>query len=69
MNERPKSCAVVKTLVVWARAYFGELPLEHALSLFDREDSARILLFGGGFTRDALVESCRSELRACGGDA
>jgi chemotaxis protein methyltransferase CheR len=50
MNEQPKSCAVVKTLV-------------------DREDSARILLFGGGFTRDALVESCRSELRACGGDA
>jgi chemotaxis protein methyltransferase CheR len=38
-----------------------------ALPLFDREDPARILLFGGGFTREALVEFCRAELRACGG--
>jgi chemotaxis protein methyltransferase CheR len=40
-----------------------------ALPLFDREDPARILLFGGGFTREALVEFCRAELRACGGNA
>jgi chemotaxis protein methyltransferase CheR len=39
-----------------------------ALPLFDREDPARILLFGGGFTREMLVEFCRAELRACGGN-
>ncbi len=38
-----------------------------ALPLLDREDSSRILLFGGGFTREALVEFCRAELRACAG--
>ncbi len=42
--------------------------VEIALSLFDREDPARILLFGGGFTREALVALCRAELRACGGN-
>jgi chemotaxis protein methyltransferase CheR len=42
--------------------------LETALPLFDREDPARILLFGGGFTREALVAFCRAELRACGGN-
>jgi chemotaxis protein methyltransferase CheR len=41
--------------------------LEHALTLLVREDSSRILLFGGGFSRDALVELCRGEIRACGG--
>jgi chemotaxis protein methyltransferase CheR len=40
-----------------------------ALPLFSREDPARILLFGGGFTREALIEFCRAELRACGGNA
>jgi len=39
-----------------------------ALPLFEREEPARILLFGGGFTREALVEFCRAELRACGGN-
>jgi chemotaxis protein methyltransferase CheR len=43
--------------------------LGQALPLLDREDAARILLFGGGFTREALVEFCRAELRACGGKA
>jgi chemotaxis protein methyltransferase CheR len=38
-----------------------------ALELLHREDPARILLFGGGFARDALVALCRAELRACGG--
>jgi chemotaxis protein methyltransferase CheR len=41
--------------------------LEQALPLLDREDASRILLFGGGFTREALVEFCRGELRGCGG--
>ena len=41
--------------------------LARALPLLDREDASRILLFGGGFTRKALVEFCRAELRACGG--
>jgi chemotaxis protein methyltransferase CheR len=41
--------------------------LGRALQLLDREDASRILLFGGGFTREALVEFCRAELRACGG--
>jgi chemotaxis protein methyltransferase CheR len=38
--------------------------LGRALTLLAREDAARILLFGGGFTREALVALCRSELRA-----
>lgn len=41
--------------------------LGQALLLLDREDASRILLFGGGFTREALVEFCRAELRDCGG--
>jgi chemotaxis protein methyltransferase CheR len=40
--------------------------LGHALTLLAQEDASRILLFGGGFTRGALVEFCRAELRACG---
>jgi chemotaxis protein methyltransferase CheR len=43
--------------------------LGRALPLLDREDASRILLFGGGFTREALVAFCRAELRACGGAA
>jgi chemotaxis protein methyltransferase CheR len=41
--------------------------LGHALPLLAREDASRILLFGGGFTRGALVEFCRAELYSCGG--
>jgi chemotaxis protein methyltransferase CheR len=37
--------------------------LGSALGLLAREDPARILLFGGGFNREALTELCRSELR------
>jgi len=43
--------------------------LGRALPLLDREDASRILLFGGGFTREALVAFCRTELRSCGGIA
>jgi chemotaxis protein methyltransferase CheR len=41
--------------------------LELALELLAREDASRILLFGGGFGRDALLALCRAELCAGGG--
>jgi chemotaxis protein methyltransferase CheR len=41
--------------------------LKQAGLLLAREGSSRILLFGGGFSRDALVELCRRELQTCGG--
>jgi chemotaxis protein methyltransferase CheR len=41
--------------------------LERALALLVREDASRILLYGGGFSREALIELCRAELRTCGG--
>lgn len=40
--------------------------LELALALLQREDPSRLLLFGGGFGRDALVALCRAELAATG---
>jgi chemotaxis protein methyltransferase CheR len=40
--------------------------LKEAMDLLAREDPSRILLFGGGFSRDALVALCRSELKATG---
>lgn len=36
--------------------------LEQALLLLQREDASRLLLFGGGFGREALVALCRTEL-------
>jgi len=41
--------------------------LAGALSALGKEQSAHVLLFGGGFSREALVDLCRSELRAAGG--
>jgi chemotaxis protein methyltransferase CheR len=41
--------------------------LEQAILLLEREDSSRLLLFGGGFGRDTLVALCRTELVGCGG--
>ena len=41
--------------------------LSHALALLHREDASRLLFFGGGFNRDALVDLCRAELVAAGG--
>jgi chemotaxis protein methyltransferase CheR len=38
--------------------------LEQALVLLDREDASRVLLYGGGFTRETLMGLCRAELRA-----
>ena len=40
--------------------------LEHALVLLQQEDVARIVLFGGGFKREALLALCRAELKALG---
>ncbi len=42
--------------------------LSQALALLAREDASRLLLFGGGFSRDALLALCRTELRMVGGD-
>jgi chemotaxis protein methyltransferase CheR len=52
----------------------GDLPaarreFAQALALLEREDSSRLLLFGGGFTREALIGLCRAELVACGGNS
>jgi chemotaxis protein methyltransferase CheR len=41
--------------------------LGHALPLLKREDASRLLLFGGGFGREALIALCRAELKAAGG--
>jgi chemotaxis protein methyltransferase CheR len=35
--------------------------------LLQREEAPRLLLFGGGFRREALLALCRAELLACGG--
>jgi len=40
---------------------------EQALILLQREDASRLLLFGGGFGREALLALCRAELNACAG--
>jgi chemotaxis protein methyltransferase CheR len=40
--------------------------LGQALALLDREEPSRLLIFGGGFTREALSALCRAELAACG---
>jgi chemotaxis protein methyltransferase CheR len=41
--------------------------LQQALVLLKREDVARLLLFGGGFTRDALITICQSAVAEAGG--
>jgi chemotaxis protein methyltransferase CheR len=46
----------------------AERELQQALALLTREEPSRILLFGGGFTREALMHLCRAELRAARGD-
>jgi chemotaxis protein methyltransferase CheR len=35
--------------------------------LLQQEEASRLLLFGGGFGREALLALCNAELRACGG--
>jgi len=46
----------------------ARLELTHARSLLEREDPARLALFGGGFGRSALLELCRAELTFAGGE-
>jgi chemotaxis protein methyltransferase CheR len=41
--------------------------LDEALLLLKREDDSRLLLFGGGFGREALIALCRGELLSAGG--
>jgi chemotaxis protein methyltransferase CheR len=43
--------------------------LTQALELLKREDASRLLLFGGGFSREALMAICQSALRECGARA
>jgi chemotaxis protein methyltransferase CheR len=43
--------------------------LGQALLLLQREDRARVLLFGGGFNRETLVALCHTELMGSGGKA
>jgi chemotaxis protein methyltransferase CheR len=45
----------------------AEAELRRALVLLRQEDEARIILFGGGFRREALLRLCEAELRAIGG--
>ncbi|MEI9986940.1 MAG: hypothetical protein WDN69_29530 [Aliidongia sp.] len=45
----------------------GRRELAQALILLAREDASRLLLFGGGFHRDALIALCSSALSDCGG--
>jgi chemotaxis protein methyltransferase CheR len=40
--------------------------LSQALNLLGQENSSRLLLFGGGFSRETLLQLCRAELRTCG---
>jgi len=41
--------------------------LAQALFLLEREDASRLLLFGGGFNRGALLALCEAALKECGG--
>jgi chemotaxis protein methyltransferase CheR len=43
--------------------------LRQALVLLKCEDASRLLLFGGGFGREALIALCRAELSSAGGVA
>jgi chemotaxis protein methyltransferase CheR len=45
----------------------ARLDFSRALVLLQQEDASRLLLFGGGFGREALVALCQAELAACGG--
>jgi chemotaxis protein methyltransferase CheR len=49
----------------------GDLPgarreLREALALLGGEDASRILLFGGGFDRAALMRLCQTQIERCG---
>jgi chemotaxis protein methyltransferase CheR len=40
--------------------------LAHAITLLEREAPTRLALYGGGFSRQALLGMCRAELAAIG---
>jgi chemotaxis protein methyltransferase CheR len=40
--------------------------LGQALALLKHEDASRLLLFGGGFSRQSLITLCQTVLRECG---
>lgn len=42
---------------------------QRALGLLLKEDATRIVLFGGGFSREALLQLCRTELEACAAES
>lgn len=46
----------------------ARLELSRARTLLAQEDASRLLLFGGGFSRDTLLALCHAELSAVGGD-
>jgi chemotaxis protein methyltransferase CheR len=55
--------------IIERRAGRGDAAREHlgsAIELLRREDAGRVLLFGGGFTRSALLKLCEAELRQLG---
>jgi FixJ family two-component response regulator len=56
-------------LILLARRAGDREAQRRELGLLQREDASRLLLFGGGFGRDALIALCRAELRACGAAA
>lgn len=41
--------------------------LTQAVLLLEREEASRLLLFGGGFSREGLISLCQSELNRLGG--
>jgi chemotaxis protein methyltransferase CheR len=41
--------------------------LAHAVALLPGEQADRLLLFGGGFGREALLALCHAELASAGG--
>ena len=45
----------------------GAARARQALLLLKREDASRLLLFGGGFTREGLIALCKAELSAIEG--
>ncbi|HVK63096.1 MAG TPA: protein-glutamate O-methyltransferase CheR [Polyangium sp.] len=44
----------------------ARVELEKALELLEREERARIVMFGGGFRREVLLELCKAQLDALG---
>jgi chemotaxis protein methyltransferase CheR len=49
-----------------SRPLVAQRELGQALVLLEREDTSRLVLFGGGFSREALTALCRAELAQLG---